>query len=124
MTILLYLLTLVAPWAGAQISSNGSENPEALLNQARVYADGGELDRSISAYERLLEIVTSPPRGRIDPATAARWKGLEPLARLNLGILTAARGLDFFQAERHSTESNFQIDTSLEFTNCGISTLR
>jgi len=27
--------------------------------------------------------------------------------------------LDFFQAERHSTESNFQIDTSLEFTNCG-----
>jgi fibro-slime domain-containing protein len=27
--------------------------------------------------------------------------------------------LDFFQAERHSTESNFQIDTTLEFTNCG-----
>jgi len=99
LTILLYLLTLVAPWAGAQVSSNGSENPEALLNQARVYADGGELDRSISAYERLLEIVTGPPRGRIDPATAARWKGLEPLARLNLGILTAARGLDFFQAD-------------------------
>jgi len=31
--------------------------------------------------------------------------------------------LDFFQAERHSTESNFQIDTTLEFTNCG-TTLR
>jgi fibro-slime domain-containing protein len=31
--------------------------------------------------------------------------------------------LDFFQAERHATESNFQIDTTLEFTNCG-STLR
>lgn len=31
--------------------------------------------------------------------------------------------LDFFQAERHATESNFQIDTSLEFTSCG-TTLR
>jgi fibro-slime domain-containing protein len=28
--------------------------------------------------------------------------------------------LDFFQAERHPTESNFQIDTSLEFTSCGV----
>ena len=27
--------------------------------------------------------------------------------------------LDFFQAERHRAESNFQIDTTLEFTNCG-----
>jgi fibro-slime domain-containing protein len=27
--------------------------------------------------------------------------------------------LDFFQAERHSTESNFRIETSLEFTACG-----
>jgi fibro-slime domain-containing protein len=27
--------------------------------------------------------------------------------------------LDFFQAERHSTESNFRIETTLEFTACG-----
>jgi len=32
--------------------------------------------------------------------------------------------LDFFQAERHATQSNFQIDTTLSFTNCGVSTLR
>jgi fibro-slime domain-containing protein len=30
--------------------------------------------------------------------------------------------LDFFQAERHATQSNFQIDTTLEFTNCGVTT--
>lgn len=41
-----------------------------------------------------------------------------------LGISTGNEyALDFFQAERHATESNFQIDTTLEFTNCG-STLR
>lgn len=28
--------------------------------------------------------------------------------------------LDFFQAERRASESNFQIDTSLQFTNCGV----
>ena len=28
--------------------------------------------------------------------------------------------LDFFHAERHTTESNFRIDTSMEFTNCGV----
>jgi fibro-slime domain-containing protein len=27
--------------------------------------------------------------------------------------------LDVFQAERHTDESHFRIDTSLEFTNCG-----
>ena len=27
--------------------------------------------------------------------------------------------LDLFHAERHTTESNFRVDTNLEFTNCG-----
>jgi fibro-slime domain-containing protein len=27
--------------------------------------------------------------------------------------------LDMFHAERHTTESNFRVDTTLEFTNCG-----
>ena len=41
-----------------------------------------------------------------------------------LGITTGNEyALDFFQAERHATQSNFQIDTTLEFTNCGV-TLR
>ena len=28
--------------------------------------------------------------------------------------------LDLFHAERHTTASNFRVDTTLEFTNCGI----
>jgi fibro-slime domain-containing protein len=37
-----------------------------------------------------------------------------------LGISTGNEySLDFFQAERHATQSNFQIDTTLEFTSCG-----
>jgi fibro-slime domain-containing protein len=32
--------------------------------------------------------------------------------------------LDFFHAERHVTESNFQIETTLEFTSCGATVVR
>ncbi len=28
--------------------------------------------------------------------------------------------LELFHAERHTNESNFRVDTTLEFTNCGI----
>jgi fibro-slime domain-containing protein len=41
----------------------------------------------------------------------------------HLGIVPQNEyALEFFQAERHATQSNFQIDTTLEFTNCGVTT--
>lgn len=46
-------------------------------------------------------------------------------AAARLGIAPGNEyALDFFQAERHVTESNFQIETTLEFTDCGASVLR
>jgi len=40
-----------------------------------------------------------------------------------LGIVPGNEySLDFFQAERHATQSNFQVDTTLEFTSCGSTT--
>jgi fibro-slime domain-containing protein len=39
----------------------------------------------------------------------------------DLGIETGkVYPLDLFHAERHTTESNFRVDTNLQFTNCGI----
>jgi fibro-slime domain-containing protein len=49
--------------------------------------------------------------GEIDVDAQATAVGLE------LGQVYA---LDTFQAERHTSESNFRIDTTLEFTNCGV----
>ncbi|MEO8183175.1 MAG: fibro-slime domain-containing protein [Deltaproteobacteria bacterium] len=58
--------------------------------------------------------------------------GVHAAANQNLNLDNAANrlgitpgneyALDFFQAERHATQSNFQIDTTLEFTNCGVTT--
>ena len=43
----------------------------------------------------------------------------------HLGIAVGNEyALDFFQAERHATQSNFQVDTTLEFTNCGVAAPR
>jgi fibro-slime domain-containing protein len=47
----------------------------------------------------------------IDLDDAADRLGIEPGTEYTL---------DFFQAERHPTDSNFKIDTTLEFTSCGV----
>lgn len=59
--------------------------------------------------------------------------GVHAASTQNINLDTAAQrlgitpnneyALDFFQAERHATQSNFQIDTTLQFTNCGITTI-
>jgi fibro-slime domain-containing protein len=56
-------------------------------------------------------------------AAADQRLNLDEAAR-RLGIETGNEyALDFFQAERHATQSNFQIDTTLQFTNCGGTTV-
>ena len=99
---LLCHVTLIGSIAGrtsAQGTFAAPDNPEALLNQARVYADRGDLDSAISTYERSLTIIDGPRAAGIPDATVVKWKALEPVAKLNLAILYAARGIDFFQAD-------------------------
>ena len=55
------LLTLVPARGGAQNSSNDNENPEALLKEARVYADRGDLEE-----DALRRIVLSGAVGRLE----------------------------------------------------------
>lgn len=92
------VIGLTAGGAYGQRPSAPAENPEALLSLARLDADAGRLDQAISNYERSLAIIGGPRPPGVDGATAAQWKTLEPVAKLNLGILYAAQGIDFFQA--------------------------
>ena len=93
-----FAIGLTAGRAYGQRPSAPADNPEALLNLARLDVDAGRLDRAISNYERSLAIMDGPRPPDVDGATAAQWKTLEPVAKLNLGILYAAKGIDFFQA--------------------------
>jgi tetratricopeptide (TPR) repeat protein len=86
------LIAFPAVGAHAQRVSDPVENPEMLVNLARLDADAGRLDKAISNYERSVEIIDGPLPPGVDGATATQW------AKLNLGFLYAAKGVDFFQA--------------------------
>ena len=97
--VLASMMGLTAGRIDAQRAPTSVENPEALFNRARLDADAGRLDQAISNYERSLAIMDGPLPPGVDGATAAHWKALAPVARLNLGNLYAAKGIDFFQAD-------------------------
>ena len=81
------MVGLAAARAAGQGASPPVDSPAALLNLARLDADAGRLDRAISNYERSLAIIDGPLPPGVDGATAAQWKSLAPVAKLNLGIL-------------------------------------
>jgi tetratricopeptide (TPR) repeat protein len=96
--VLLFAIGLTATRAHAQPAAGNADSPEALLNLARLDADAGRLDRAISNYERSIAIIDGPRPPGVNGTTAAQWKAFAPIAKLNLGILYAAKGVDFFQA--------------------------
>ena len=110
----LSIVGLAAARADGQGASPPLDSPAALLNLARLDADAGRLDLAISNYERSLAIIDGPLPPGVDGATAAQWKSLALVAKLNLGILHAAKGIDFFQADNlDGAISSFR--TSLEW---------
>jgi tetratricopeptide (TPR) repeat protein len=95
---LLSLAVLTTRSLYGQTVSAPVENPETLVNLARLDASAGRLDRAISNYERSLALIDGPLPPGVDGATVTQWRSLEPVAKLNLGLLYAAKGADFFQA--------------------------
>ncbi len=110
----LFLIALTAGRAYGQRASAPVENPESLLNLARLDTDAGRLDQAIANYERSLAIIDGPLPAGVNSAALARWKAFAPVAKLNLGILYAAKGVDFFQAD-NLNEAISSFRTSLEW---------
>src|SRR4051812_44735545 len=96
--VLICVIGAAAISVHAQRTGASADNPETLLNLARHDADAGQLDRAISNYERSIAIIDGPRPAGVSGTTAAQWKAFAPVAKLNLGILYAAKGIDFFQA--------------------------
>src|SRR4051812_18594592 len=98
LSVFFFAISLTVAPVHAQRSTAATDNPETLLNLARLDADAGRLDRAISNYERSIAIIDGPVPPGVNGTTAAQWKAFAPVAKLNLGILYAAKGIDFFQA--------------------------
>jgi tetratricopeptide (TPR) repeat protein len=112
--VILSMMGLPAGRVSGQRASVLVDNPAELIHLARIDADAGRLDAAISNYERSLAIIDGPLPSGVDGATAAQWKTFAAVAKLNLGILYAAKGIDFFQADNlNDAISSFR--TSLEW---------
>ena len=61
------------------------------------------------------------PRGRNYQAYFTDAGGITPGNSVNVSGIQVGKvyPFDMFQAERHTTESNFRADTNLEFVDCG-----
>jgi len=68
------------------------ERPEAYLNLGAAYAQLGEAEESVEAYESALEIIRSDRITEVDSATAAAWRENEQVAVFNLGQALAQTG--------------------------------
>ncbi len=71
---------------GAPGGPNANAEPGLLINEARRYAEAGQLDLAISTYQQALALISGS-------------NAYDPIIRFNLATLHAAKGSDAFQAD-------------------------
>jgi tetratricopeptide (TPR) repeat protein len=89
--------------------------PEALLNMGSLYANAGETDRAIQAFEEAIAAVNGPRFGDLDEEGQQQWKSYEQMSLMNIAQMVGHQGVEAFQADDYdlaaekfekATESN------------------
>jgi tetratricopeptide (TPR) repeat protein len=65
---------------------SANTDPSLVINEARRYAEAGQLDLAISTYQQALALLSGS-------------NAYDPIIRFNLATLHAAKGIDAFQAD-------------------------
>jgi tetratricopeptide (TPR) repeat protein len=73
--------------------------PEGLLNIGSIYANTGEIDKAVQAFEQAVVAARGPHREKLDTAGQAQWDRFAEMAELNIAQMTGAQGVEAFQAE-------------------------
>jgi tetratricopeptide (TPR) repeat protein len=74
--------------------------PEAWLNVGSIYANRGETDRAVQAFEKALEAIRGPMFEKLDSAGQASWKSFEEMSSVNIAQMRGAQGVEKFEAEQ------------------------
>ena len=75
------------------------KRPEGLLNMGSIYANQGNTDRAVWAFEEAVKAVNSERFAELEPEAQAQWKGFEDMAKLNISQMLGQQGVEAFQAE-------------------------
>jgi tetratricopeptide (TPR) repeat protein len=76
--------------------------PEGLLNIGSIYANTGEIDKAVQAFEAAIAAARGPHREKLDTAGQAQWDKFAEMAELNIAQMTGAQGVEAFQAEDYA----------------------
>jgi tetratricopeptide (TPR) repeat protein len=75
------------------------KRPEGLLNMGSIYANQGNTDKAVWAFEEAIKAVNSDRFAELEPEAQAQWKGFEDMAKLNISQMLGQQGVEAFQAE-------------------------
>jgi len=73
--------------------------PEGLLNVGSIYANRGEIDAAIEAFEEAAAAARGSHLEKLDSTGQAQWAAFAEMADLNIAQMIGARGVEEFQAE-------------------------
>lgn len=73
--------------------------PEHLLNMGSIYANQGNNERAIWAFEQAIAAVNGPRFADLDPEGQAQWKGFEEMAQLNISQMRGQAGVEAFEMD-------------------------
>jgi tetratricopeptide (TPR) repeat protein len=75
--------------------------PEHLLNMGSIYANQGNPERAVWAYEEAIKAVHSDRFADLDAEGQAQWQSFEEMAQINLSQMRGQAGVDAFQADEY-----------------------
>lgn len=73
--------------------------PEHLLNMGSIYANQGNDERAVWAFEQAIAAVNGPRFADLDPEGQAQWKAFEEMAQLNISQMRGQAGVEAFEMD-------------------------
>jgi Flp pilus assembly protein TadD len=86
-----------------------TQRPEALMNLGALYANRGETDKALKSFEDAIEATRGPLYGKLDAEQQQSWTRMRDMAKLNIAQMSAAAGVEAFEAEDYvQAEEHFR----------------
>jgi Flp pilus assembly protein TadD len=85
------------------------QRPEALMNLGAMYANTGQTEQALRAFEQAADATRSPLFDQLDAEQQDAWTRMRDMAQLNIAQISAAAGVDAFQEDNFAqAEAHFQ----------------